>query len=57
MRRVLTLRLLGILTGWTLLFLLALTAQAATSVFGPKQYVRTTGQPNTFTESFAVCQL
>ncbi len=46
----------GFLLFLVLLLVLPLPAQAATSVFGPKQYVRTTGQPNTFTESFAVCR-
>ncbi len=46
----------GLLISFVLLVLLPLPAQASLTVFGPKQYVRTTGQPNTFTASFAVCR-
>jgi len=56
MRRRPSLLSTSFLLSLVLLLVLPLTAQAATSVFGPKQYGRTTGQPNTFTESFAVCQ-
>ncbi len=38
------------------LLLMPPPAQGSLTVFGPKQYVRTTGQPNTFTVAFAVCR-
>lgn len=56
---------IGVLLSWLaillvavllMLFALPIPAGATSPAFGPKEYTRTTGPPNTVSESFAVCR-